>query len=181
MASERMMNRMVLSNLHRRPVRSAVAIVAIAVEVALILLIVGLTNGMVRDNRKRVAGVGADIVVRPQSASMFFALGGNTLPLKLATLLARQPGVKAAAPVAIQINSNSLDTIGGIELHSFDAVSRGFVFRRGGPFRRPRQAIVDNIYARAHHLKVGQSLKLLGRMFQVSGVFEAGKGSRIYI
>ncbi len=179
--NRRMMNRMVLSNLRRRPVRSLIAAVAIAVEVALILMIVGLTNGMVRDNRTRMAGVGADLVVRPQNSSMFFALGGNTLPLSLAALLARQPGVKAVAPVALQINNKSFDTISGIRLSSFDAVSGGFVFLHGGPFHKPYQAIVDDLYARSHHAHVGQQLLLLGHEFQLTGIFEQGKGSRIYV
>ncbi len=179
--TEGMMNRMVASNLRRRPVRSLVAIIAIAVEVALILLIVGLTNGMVRDNRTRMAGVGADVVIRPSSSSMFFALGGNTMPLKLAALLKKQPGVTAVAPVAMQINGKSLSTVGGIELGSFDAVSGGFQFLHGRPFHRPDQVIVDDIYARAHHLQAGQWLTLLGHRFQLSGIYEHGKGSRIYI
>ncbi len=179
-ATERMMNRMVLSNLQRRPVRSLVAIIAIAVEVALILLIVGLTNGMVRDNRKRVAGVGADVVVRPSSSSMFFALGGNTMPLQLGTKLAALPGVKAAAPVAMHL-TGSLTTIGGIDLASFNAVSGGFQFLAGGPFRRPDQVIVDDIYASSKHLRPGQWITLLAHRFQIAGIFEHGKGSRIYI
>src|SRR6185437_11321053 len=38
-----MMNRMIVANLRRRPVRSLVSIMAVAIEVTLILMIVGLT------------------------------------------------------------------------------------------------------------------------------------------
>lgn len=176
-----MMNQMIFANLSRRPVRSLVSIVAVAMEVAMILLIVGLTNGMVNDNRSRIQGVGADVVVRPSSSSMFMALAGNTLPLKMQTVLAQQPGVKAVAPVALQMNNKSLDTIGGIEVEPFDAVSGGFQFLKGGIFQKPYDVIVDDLYASSKKVRVGHSIPLLGHPFRVTGIFEHGKGSRLYI
>lgn len=176
-----MMNQMIVSNLSRRPVRSLVSIVAVAIEVAMILLIVGMTNGMVNDNRSRIQGVGADVVVRPSSGSMFMALAGNTLPLKMQEVLARQPGVKAVAPVALQMNNKSLDTIGGIEPAEFDAVSGGFLFLKGGMFQHPYDVIVDDVYASAKNVHIGQQILLLGHPFRVTGIYEHGKGSRLYI
>ena len=44
-----MMNRMIVGNLVHRPVRSLISIVAVALEVTLILLIVGLSLGMLQD------------------------------------------------------------------------------------------------------------------------------------
>jgi putative ABC transport system permease protein len=41
-----MMNRMIVANLVHRPVRSLISIIAIALEVTLILLIVGLSLGI---------------------------------------------------------------------------------------------------------------------------------------
>lgn len=176
-----MMNQMILSNLSRRPVRSLVSIVAVAMEVAMILLIVGMTNGMVNDNRSRIKGVGADVVVRPSSSSIFMALAGNTLPLKMGAVLAKQPDVQAVAPVALQMNDKSLDTIGGIEAAPFNAVSGGFLFLKGGIFHQPFDVIVDDLYASSKKVHVGQSIRLLGHQFHVTGIFEHGKGSRIYI
>lgn len=176
-----MMNQMIFANLSRRPVRSLVSIVAVAMEVAMILLIVGMTNGMVNDNRSRIQGVGADVVVRPSSSSMFMALAGNTLPLKMQTVLDKQPGVKAVAPVALQMNNKSLDTIGGIEVEPFDAVSGGFQFLKGGIFQKPYDVIVDDLYASSKKVHVGQTIPLLGHQFRVTGIFEHGKGSRLYI
>ena len=56
-----MMNKMIVANLVHRPLRSLISIVAIALEVTLILLIVGLSLGMLNDSRKRQAGIGADV------------------------------------------------------------------------------------------------------------------------
>ena len=43
------MNKMIISNLVHRPIRSLISIVAIAVEVTLILVIVGLSVGILND------------------------------------------------------------------------------------------------------------------------------------
>jgi putative ABC transport system permease protein len=175
------MNRMILANLRARPVRTAVSILAVAVEVTLILLVVGLTNGMVRDYAQRVRGIGADIMLRPSGASMFMTMGNNTLPVQLANRLEQQPGIKAATPVAVQANNRSVDSIQGIDLTSFNAVSGGFHFLRGGIFNKPGDVIVDDLYAADHHLHVGSRIELLSRWFTVSGIFEHGIGSRIYL
>ena len=53
------MNKLVISNLIHRPLRSAISVTAIAIEVTLILLIVGLSLGMLRDSAERTKGIGA--------------------------------------------------------------------------------------------------------------------------
>ena len=57
------MNRMILANLVHRPMRSLISIVAIAVEVILILLIVGLSIGILNDNKQRQAGQNGTLIV----------------------------------------------------------------------------------------------------------------------
>lgn len=175
------MNRLILANLRSRPLRSLIGVLAVAIEVALILLLVGLTNGMVNDTRTRLQGVGADVLVRPPSTSTFMQMSGNILPVKLAALLARQPGVKAATPVAMQVNNRGLTTIGGIDLKSFDAVSGGFHFVQGRPDLGAGDVIVDDLYADANNLRVGRKITLLGHQFTITGIFEHGKGSRLYL
>ena len=43
--------------------------VAIAVEVTLILVIVGFSLGMLNDSKQRQQGIGADVMVQPQVGS----------------------------------------------------------------------------------------------------------------
>src|SRR5215471_6197086 len=45
-----------------RPMRSTLSVIAIAIQVILVLMIVGLTSGVVSEWGKRVEGVGADIL-----------------------------------------------------------------------------------------------------------------------
>ena len=54
-----MMNRMIFANLAHRPFRTVIGIIAVAVEVTLILLIVGIMLGMFNDQRNRQVGIGA--------------------------------------------------------------------------------------------------------------------------
>jgi len=48
-----------------RPLRSFLSVTAIAIQVILVLMIVGLTSGVFPNGGKRVEGVGADIIVQP--------------------------------------------------------------------------------------------------------------------
>ena len=61
-----MINKLVLENLKHRPVRTMLSISAIAIEVTMILTLVGLSRGMLDESARRARGVGADIWIRPQ-------------------------------------------------------------------------------------------------------------------
>ena len=59
------MNKMVISNLVHRPLRTLISVFAISIEVTLILLIVGLCLSMLRDSADRQKGIGFDVMVSP--------------------------------------------------------------------------------------------------------------------
>ncbi|MGH9417298.1 MAG: ABC transporter permease [Terriglobales bacterium] len=177
-----MINRLILANLTRRPIRSLVSIVAVAMEVVLILMVVGLVNGMIHDHQRRISGIGADVLVRAGGGAIFAELSGNTLPLEEAAVFARQPGVEAVAPVAYKLAGDGTTAVGGLDPASFDAVSGGFRFLQGGMFEPGKdQIIVDNLQADIKNYKVGERIPLLGQTFTIAGIFEQGMGSRMYI
>ena len=64
-----MMGELIARNLVHRPLRTLIGVLAVAVEVALVVLIVGLTSGLLNESAKRIQGVGADIVIQPPAAS----------------------------------------------------------------------------------------------------------------
>src|SRR5260370_12497745 len=74
-----------------RPLRSLLSVIAIAIQVILVLMIVGLTSGVISAWGKRVEGIGADILVQPPNASIFFAflsVGLHEAPVdKIASLI----------------------------------------------------------------------------------------------
>jgi putative ABC transport system permease protein len=177
-----MMNRMIVGNLVHRPVRSLISIVAIALEVTLILLIVGLCLGMLQDSRTRTAGIGADVLVRPPGSSFIAGLSGAPMPVKVGGVLAKLPHVKSVAPAIQQPSSaGTLEIITGIDLPSYESMSAGFHYLVGGPFQGPYDVLVDDLFAQSKHAKVGDTIDILNNKFRISGIVERGKGGRKFV
>jgi putative ABC transport system permease protein len=177
-----MMNRMVVGNLVHRPLRSMISVVAVALEVTMILLIVGLSLGMLQDSRTRTAGIGADVLVRPPGSSFIAATGGAPMPIKIGGVLAKLPHVRSVAPVVQQLTSaESLEIITGIDLPSYESMSDGFHYLEGGPFQGPYDVLVDDLFAQSKHSKVGDAIDILNHKFRISGIVERGKGGRKFV
>jgi len=178
-------NRMILSNILHRPIRTVVSILAVTMEVTMVLLVVGLTTGLLHEASKRVEGVGADLMVQPPNASFMIGLSAAPVPTKVADVLVDVPHVLAVAPVLVQTNlsGQGFNQVWGIDMGSFDRVSGGFVYHAGGPLPHPDDILMDDVYAKANHVKAGQTLTLSGlnHDFHVAGVVEHGKGSRLFI
>ena len=181
------MNKLVISNLVHRPVRTAISIAAIAIEVTLILLIVGLSIGILRDSAERTRGIGADVMVSPPGSSFLTGITGAPVSIKVADVLRTVQHVTAVAPVVMQVNTaGTIEVIYGIDLtpgspNNFDNVGAPFHFLAGGPFQGPDDMLVDDYFAAQQHARVGQKLELLNHQFRVCGIVEHGKGARKFL
>jgi putative ABC transport system permease protein len=169
------------SNLGVRPLRSALSVLALSLQVFLVLLIVGLTTGALTDWRTRAEGVGADIIVQPPNSSIFFAFSSAVMPESLVDNIASLPDVDEVAPVLIVVDQKNLGVIYGIDYDRFAGLSNGFTFVSGGPFKGPDEAITDDLAAKARKLRVGQKTVLLGHEFTISGIVVHGKGARYFV
>src|SRR5437899_11445947 len=69
-----MNKKMTIAGLAARPVRTTVTILAVALEVTLILVVVGLTSGISYENGKRTEGVGADILFKPPNSMLILSI-----------------------------------------------------------------------------------------------------------
>jgi putative ABC transport system permease protein len=177
-----MMSQLVWRNALHRPLRTLVSVVAVGVEVGLVLLVVGLTQGMLHEVGQRIEGIGADIMVQPPSSSVFLAFSGAPMPQSLAGRLAQLPDVQAVTPVLLQLSSaGGLDIVYGIDPQSFRAVSQGFVYLQGHGLEKPDDVLIDDLYAQSKHLRAGDALHLFGHDFHVAGVVEHGKGARVFL
>jgi putative ABC transport system permease protein len=175
------MNKMIVANLVHRPMRSLISIVAIAVEITLILVIVGLSVGMLNDTRERQVGIGADIMIQPPGSSVLAGVTGAPVSIKLADVLRKQPHVVVVAPLVTQLSTGgALEVISGIDLASYEALSP-FRFLEGGPFQGPDDMIVDDFFARSKNIHVGDKQEVLNHTVRVCGVVEHGKGSRKFL
>jgi putative ABC transport system permease protein len=176
------MNKMVVANLLHRPIRTAISIIAIAVEVTLILLMVGLSVGILNDAKERQAGIGADVMVQPPGSSFLSGISGAPVSIKVADILRRVPHVVAVAPVITQLNTaGAVEVIYGIDLKSFQEMGGPFRYLAGGPFRGPDDILVDDYYASQNHVHVGDRIEVLNHEFRVCGIVEHGKGARKFL
>ena len=164
-----------------RPLRSFLSVIAIAIQVILVLMIVGLTSGVISEWGKRVEGVGADILVQPPNSSIFFAFVSVGMQESLGEQLGGLSGVDEVAPTVILTDSKLLTLVYGIDYQRFSALSKGFLFRDGRQFEGPDEVIADDIIAQTRHLKVGSQISLLNHTFSVCGIVAHGKGARFFI
>ena len=176
------MNKLVISNLLHRPVRSLISVFAVAIEVIMILSVVAIFMGMVNDQRQRTNGIGADLMMMGSNASVFNSLSAASMPVNDAIALRRLPHVAIVSP-AVQhsvITTSNVAVIYGIDFDSFNAM-RPFTFVSGGGLKAPDDAIVDTVWASAHNLHVGSPVEVMGHSFRVSGIVEPGKGGRTMV
>ncbi len=161
--------------------RCTLSVIAIALQVFLILLIVGLTSGVVAEWANRVEGVGADIMVQPPNSSIFFAISSAVMQESVGDTIGQVKDVDEVAPVLILMDTRSFNVVYGIDFARFNALSKGFLFRQGRPFSSPDEALADNLVAQSRKLKMGDKVTLLNHDFTICGIVEHGKGARFFI
>jgi putative ABC transport system permease protein len=176
-----MMGELILRNLLHRPLRTLIGAMGIAVEVALVVLIVGLTSGLLTETAKRIEGIGADIMLQPPNSSFILTFGSAPMPIKIGDKLAELKYVKSVAPVLFQFNTSGVEIVYGIDQESFRAVSGGFVFLQGHDLEGPDDILVDDIAARTKKLRPGENYRIFDHDWHVAGIVEHGKGSRLFV
>jgi putative ABC transport system permease protein len=177
------MTKMIVANLVHRPIRSVISIFAIAIEVTLILVIVGLSMGILKDSTQRTAGIGADVIVRPPGSSNMISVSGQPVSIKVADVLRQEPHVAVVAPVITQITTGggTVEVIYGIDYDTFESLGRPFRFLSGGKFQGPNDIIIDEYVADSSKVKVGDTMTVLNQPYRVSGIVEPGKGGRKFL
>jgi len=160
-------------------VRTVLSVLAIAVEVTMILTLVGVSYGTLDGTAQRARGVGADLMIRPPGSAI---IGLSTAPMsdELIAFVASQPHVALATGTAIQPLSG-FDSITGLDIDAFSRMSGGFHFLEGGPFQNDQDMLVDEYYAREKHLHVGDQVKLANHVWRIAGIFESGKLARMCV
>jgi putative ABC transport system permease protein len=173
-----LVNKLVIENLRHRPVRTLLSTVAIGVQVTMILTLVGVSRGMLSEMKARARGVGADILIKAPGSSI---IGFSTnFSDKYLPLIRKQQHVTAVAGVLVQ-PAGGIDSVTGIDLNEFKAVSGGLEFVEGGPFQGPTDTIVDTVWAKQKNLKPGSSMRILNKEWRVSGVVQSGKLAHMFV
>jgi len=157
-------------------VRTLLSVIAIGVEVTLILTLAGLSKGVLGDMAARSRGTGADILIRPPESSGFTF--SYTMPEKIVDVVRAQPHVAMATGTYVKY-IDSFNSITGIQLDEFNAMSGGLKVIKGRLFQDPDDLVVDEVFAQQHHLKPGSTIDF-GNKWRVSGIVEQGKLSRTF-
>ncbi len=174
-----LINKLVFENLKHRPVRTLLSILAIGVEVAMVLTLVGLSYGMLEESARRARGVGADIIIRPPGTSVL-SLSSAPMPEGLIGFFEKQEHISLATGTVVHPLIFP-ESVTGIDLAKFTDMSGGFRYLKGGPFQNESDVIVDEYYARQNKLKVGSTVNLMNRDWRVAGIVEPGKLSRVFV
>jgi len=172
---------MVVANLVHRPIRSLISTSAIALEVAMILLVVAVFYGYLNGSKESQIGVGADLMVMPPGSSALIGMSGAPISVKVEDVLRRTPHVAAAVPVIWWFTQKPVEIIYGIDLASYDTLSPKFRYLSGGPFQAAYDVIVDDYYAGMNHKKVGDTIEILNHSFRICGIVPHGKGGRKFL
>ena len=171
-----MMNKMVVANLAHRPTRSLITMSAVALEVAMILLVVAVFYGYLTGSRESQMGVGADLLVQPPGAAALAGMSGAPISVKVGKVLLSIPHVSVAAPVIWAFSQKPLEIVYGVDLATYDQLPPRFEYLSGGPFQGPNDVIVDDFFASMNHMSVGQTIQVLNHPFRICGIVPHGKG-----
>jgi putative ABC transport system permease protein len=178
------MDNLVLSNMTHRPARTLVSVMGVAVGVLLVAFTVGLANGVLRERGRREGGVGAEIMVRAAGTVGLSGTQRPTMPVSMADEIARIEGVRVAVPVLQKTDTSDtgfgLRVIDGVPFDSYSRLA-GLRVTQGRGLRSGDEAVVDSIWLEQRGAKVGDSVKVFGRDFQIVGVYEPPGGSRIKV
>jgi len=137
----------------------------------MVLTLVGLSRGVLDDQKTRARGAGADIVIRPSGSSILGASGN--MPAGILRFVQKQPHIRVATGTLIQ-GTGGLNSITGIDLKTFSEMSGGFRFLEGRPFSGPDEIIVDQYYADQHKLHIGDKIPVWDRQWTIVGIVEPG-------
>ncbi|HZM50006.1 MAG TPA: FtsX-like permease family protein [Vicinamibacteria bacterium] len=173
------------ANVMHRKTRTAVSVLAVAMEVAMVMLLVGLANGTLGDIADRLQNVGADVLFQPPDASLLLGATSAVMPLKYAEIMKSVDGVTEVTPVLnwhvsnIKGESRAVN-LWAIDYPSFARISGGFDVLQGRPLEKPYDLVMDTVLADATGIHAGDKLPMINRDFTVVGIIRAGAGGRLY-
>jgi putative ABC transport system permease protein len=186
LSAKALMANLASANVMHRKTRTAVSVLAVAVEVAMVMLLVGMANGTLDDIAERLQNVGADVLFQPPDASLILGATSAVMPLQFMDLIREVKGVKEVTPVLnwhvsrIKGESRAVN-LWAVDYPTFSKISGGFDILKGGrALSEPDDLVIDTVLANAAHIQVGEILPMLNREFRIAGICRAGAGGRLY-
>ncbi len=175
------MDDLISANLWSRPTRTAISVFAVAMGVILMLVINGIATGTLDDAAKRTVSVGADFILQPSDAGMVYAFGTPSMPIKIADKIREIKGVGAVAPILSHPNLAEFSVTFGVDLNSYNQLPGALQIVKGTLSLTGNEVIVDELYARTHHVKPGMPVTIDNREFTISGICREGSAVRKFV
>jgi putative ABC transport system permease protein len=188
------MGSLAISNLYRRKVRSAIAVLAVAVGVAAPIVLAGLAYGSINEILDRIRNVGADIIVSrtPNPALLGVRTGlmdesfGETLKdTKIECEGKTVRPVESVSPVLVWVAEvdGRLQNVYGVRPGEFSAfgVPMADALVSGRLMEAADELVMDSRFAASSGSEIGDAVELMDRDFIVVGIVRAGAGARLFI
>jgi len=170
-----------LSNIRVRKVRSAIVVLVVGIGIMSFLLLVGLTQGTLREIADRMENVDAELMAWPRSSQV--VLSGGLPTDSVERKLRAVAGVKRTIPVL-----NWVIRMAGEEQNAFGIRPEDFQYFGGKRklldgrlLESGNEMLIDSRLARAGKYRVGQNIEKAGRAFQIVGIVTEGVAGRVFI
>lgn len=164
---------MIIKNLWRRPMRSLLTILGIAIGVAAVVALGAMAEGMLQ-NYGAVVGVGTDLlVIQANALDPLF----STLDEEMAQRIAAAPGIETVDPgiyTWIATDEMPFFLIFGYEVGSRATLHYRIV--EGKPVTGPKQIAIGRRAADSLKKTVDDTVRLYGVPYRIVGIYETGQG-----
>src|SRR5690349_12338957 len=114
---------LVTTNVRQRPMRTLISVVGVALGVVLVVLIVGLAHGILKEQGRRNSNIGAELIFRRPGNISLSSASVLSMPVQYGPKLAGVQGVQAVTPVGQYLKSSDqgfgMETVEGIDYESY--------------------------------------------------------------
>jgi putative ABC transport system permease protein len=172
------MDNLVLSNLFYRKTRTFTTAAGVALGVVLVVLTVGLVHGFLHEQGRRNSAVTAEIIFRDASGGILSVSPTLAIPQRTLEQIRTIEGVREVVGVGQYQKSGRV--IDGIDFDAYTKVSDMRVVE-GRAIQSGDEVMLDPVAQRDRKVKIGDSIDLLDRQFQVVGIYEPESLGRIKI
>lgn len=159
-----------IRNLHRRPIRTSLSIVSIALAVGGVLALMAISRSIEDSTREGMDEIGDDVIVTQRGASDLF---GGFLPQQISERIALIPGVaRVSGELLLFAPSERNRHVLAVGWPETSHLWKGVPIREGriAALGERHVAVLGDNVAEALAKSVGDSIELLGEKFRVIGI-----------
>ncbi|MEW6356285.1 MAG: ABC transporter permease [Planctomycetota bacterium] len=174
------MLRLAAANMLHRKLRSAICIAAVGVGIAMLLVLVGMTEGSLGEVAARMRSVGADLLVHPDDVNPVLD-SEAIMPMKAGEMIEAVDGVRAACPVVLAriALKNKTQRVFGVNPDAFRSVGASLEIVEGRLWQGENEIVIDRRLSEGLGYKLNDVINRLGRDLTVVGICEANNGARV--